>query len=419
MRSLDVFSCWCWPLLPDRPDRRRRPGHRRSSRPAWRHAGRRATRATARRHARRRGAHASPDAAGSPGGTSPAPPATELRFHLYWNAWRDRSPRGCASRARGDTGRGRAARQDLGSIDLTQLARRRRRAGPAARARVHCARRWERGRPDGPVRPARSARRPGETIEHRSRLDVRVPRPFARTGAIGNYFFVAQWFPKIGVLEDTGWNCHQFHAATEFFADFGTLRRQPDGAAGWLVGATGREQSRTDNRQRHDDASLHRERRARLRLDDEPGLRRATEPSSRRRACRPWTIRLLLQPEHAEQADRHFDATRAALKYYRHWFGPYPYGHITVVDPVTSSTRARRARARAAWSTRRSSRPARGGMRRGGGTEPESVTVHEAGHQFWYGIVATNEFEHAWMDEGLNTYSDGARAGAKPGRTGS
>ena len=31
--------------------------------------------------------------------------------------------------------------------------------------------------------------------------------------------------------------------------------------------------------------------------------------------------------------------------------------------------------------------------------------MHEAGHQFWYGIVATNEFEHAWMDEGLNTYS--------------
>jgi hypothetical protein len=37
--------------------------------------------------------------------------------------------------------------------------------------------------------------------------------------------------------------------------------------------------------------------------------------------------------------------------------------------------------------------------------QPESVTVHEAGHQFWYGIVANNEFEHAWLDEGLNTFS--------------
>jgi hypothetical protein len=39
------------------------------------------------------------------------------------------------------------------------------------------------------------------------------------------------------------------------------------------------------------------------------------------------------------------------------------------------------------------------------GEPPDSVTTHEAGHQFWYGIVATNEFEHAWMDEGLNTFS--------------
>ncbi len=35
---------------------------------------------------------------------------------------------------------------------------------------------------------------------------------------------------------------------------------------------------------------------------------------------------------------------------------------------------------------------------------PESVTVHETGHQFWYGLVANNEFEEAWLDEGFNTY---------------
>ncbi len=42
-------------------------------------------------------------------------------------------------------------------------------------------------------------------------------------------------------------------------------------------------------------------------------------------------------------------------------------------------------------------------------TSPKSVTVHEAGHQFWYGIVATNEFEHAWMDEGHQHVLDRAR----------
>jgi Peptidase family M1 domain len=40
-----------------------------------------------------------------------------------------------------------------------------------------------------------------------------------------------------------------------------------------------------------------------------------------------------------------------------------------------------------------------------GGGSPEGVTVHECGHQFWYGIVGNNEFENAWMDEGFNTFS--------------
>jgi hypothetical protein len=43
--------------------------------------------------------------------------------------------------------------------------------------------------------------------------------------------------------------------------------------------------------------------------------------------------------------------------------------------------------------------------RAAGVTTPEGVTVHEAGHQFWYGIVGNNEFEDAWMDEGFNTFS--------------
>jgi hypothetical protein len=31
---------------------------------------------------------------------------------------------------------------------------------------------------------------------------------------------------------------------------------------------------------------------------------------------------------------------------------------------------------------------------------------HEFGHQYWYGMVATNEFEDAWLDEGVNSYTE-------------
>ena len=66
-----------------------------------------------------------------------------------------------------------------------------------------------------------------------------MPRTFASTGAISDYFFIAQGFPKIGVLENTGWNCHQFHAATEFFSDYGVYDVRITIPTGWVVGATG------------------------------------------------------------------------------------------------------------------------------------------------------------------------------------
>ena len=34
------------------------------------------------------------------------------------------------------------------------------------------------------------------------------------------------------------------------------------------------------------------------------------------------------------------------------------------------------------------------------------VTEHEFGHQYWYGMVATNEFENGWLDEGINSYTE-------------
>src|SRR2546425_5909323 len=109
-------------------------------------------------------------------------------------------------------------------------------------------------------------------------------------------------------------------------------------------------------------------------------------------------MRLLLQPEHENQADRHFDATRVTLKYYGEWFGAYPYGHITIIDPAYQSGAGGMEYPTLFTAGTRWLAPSRV-------TTPEGVTVHEAGHQFWYGIVGNNEFEDAWMDEGFNTFS--------------
>ncbi len=327
----------------------------------------------------------------------------ELRFHLYWNAWRDATSSWMREQAlAGNRGLARRPAEDFGGIDIGTLAI----GGEnlVNRARFIAA---DDGNTDDRTVlavPLQKPVAPGETVEVELSWTARVPRTFARTGRIGNYYFVAQWFPKIGVVTEDGWNAHQFHAATEFFADFGEYDVTVTVPRGWVVGATGKLVSTADGnaggvQHRFVQADVHDfawtaspdfiERRERF---EEPGLP-------------PVEMRLLLQPEHARQADRHFKATRAALKYYGTWFGAYPYEQITVVDPVTIFNPASQGE-----STGGMEYPTlfTAGTRLWAptlGTQPESVTVHEAGHQFWYGIVATNEFEDAWMDEGLNTYS--------------
>ncbi|HEX5069438.1 MAG TPA: M1 family metallopeptidase [Vicinamibacterales bacterium] len=329
-------------------------------------------------------------------------PTSELRFHLYWNAWRDPGSSWLREQRLGrNAALANRPADDRGSIDVTtiqiggvNLAERSRFIAPD-----------DGNDQDKTVLsvPLDHPVAPDQTIEIDLAWTSRVPRTYARTGRIGDYYFVGQWFPKIGVLEDSGWNCHQFHAATEFFSDFGTYDVTLNVPAGWVVGATGRAIEETADRSG---------RRVRFLQSDVHDFAWTTSPSFLRREERfaepglpPVNMILLLQPEHADQADRHFAATRAALKYYGTWFGFYGYDQITVVDPVTIVDAAAQGESTGGMEYPTLFTAGTRWRVAAAGTQPESVTVHEAGHQFWYGMVATNEFEHAWMDEGFNTYS--------------
>jgi aminopeptidase N len=113
-------------------------------------------------------------------------------------------------------------------------------------------------------------------------------------------------------------------------------------------------------------------------------------------------MRLLLQPEHADQEARHFAAAAAALKHYGEWFGAYPYDYVTIVDPAFQSASGGMEYPTLFTAGTRWIAPPRN-------IALEEVTIHEAGHQWWYAAVGSNEFEHAWMDEGINQFSE-ARA---------
>jgi Peptidase family M1 domain len=328
-------------------------------------------------------------------------PATSLRFHLYYNAWRNTRSTWIRERLlAGDTEIAERPAADWGWSDITSLKLV---ATSGAPIDVTSTLRFiapDDGNADDRTVaevPLATPVAPGQTINVQISWSSRVPRTFARTGAIGNYYFLAQWFPKIGVLQDSGWNCHQFHAGTEFFSDFGIYDVRLTVPRGWIVGASGSERSRRDEA---DGTTTHN-----YYGEDIHDFAWTTSPDYVERIERfehetlpAVTMRLLLQPEHVGQEARHFAATRAALKYYGEWYGPYPYGHITVIDPAWQSGAGGMEyptlfTAGSRWIVPRQV------------TQPEGVTVHEAGHQFWYGIIATNEFEHAWMDEGFNTFS--------------
>jgi len=329
---------------------------------------------------------------------------SELRFHLYYNAWKNSRSTWIREAMLAAT-RGRLAdraRDDFSWIDVTSI-RLDSRDAPLAdlTAEKHFVSPDD-GNPDDQTVMAVPLPRPvapGQTIKVLVTWTSKIPRTFSRTGAVDSSFFLAQWFPKIGVLEDTGWNCHQFHSGTEFFADYGEYDVSMTVPRAWVVGATGLERERRDN---PDGTTTHR-----YYQQDVHDFAWTTSPSYVERKARfeepglpPVEMRLLLQREHEGQAERHFRATRAALKYYGTWFGAYPYPHITIVDPAWQSGAGGMEYPTLFTAGTRWLTPA-------DVTRPEGVTVHECGHQFWYAIVGNNEFEDAWMDEGLNTFSTG------------
>jgi hypothetical protein len=326
--------------------------------------------------------------------------ATELQFHLYWNAWRDDRSTWLREAKLGSRRAVPAVAPDeRARIDVTALGVR-----GSARADLATVMRFiapdDGNVDDRTVLAARLPRplAPGASITIELSWTAHVPRPFARTGVIGNYYFIAQWFPKLGVLQDGGWNCHQFHNGTEFFSDYGSYDVRMTVPAGWMLGATGVERERHDNGNRTITHRYHQ--------DDVHDFVWTTSPDYVERRARfehqtlpPVEMRLLIQPEHARQAERHFEATRAALKYYGEWYGAYPYGHITIIDPAYQSGAGGMEYPTLFTAGTRLLAPEHSG-------DPEDVAIHEAGHQFWYGIVGTNEFEDAWMDEGINTFSE-------------
>ncbi len=242
--------------------------------------------------------------------------------------------------------------------------------------------------------------RPQEKITLEIKFYSKLPQVFARTGYYDDFFMVTQWFPKIGVLQDGEWNCHQYHSNSEFFADFGVYEVEMTVPNEYVLGATGVRIGETENSDgaktyTHYQEDVHDfawtacpdfvEFREQYTLNDPPVN---TE------------LILLVHRTHLNLKERFLQSLKNGIEFYSQNYGAYPYETITLVDPPIKALGAGGMEYPTLFTTFGISFIPKG-LRM-----PEMVTIHEFGHGYWYGIVANNEFEEAWLDEGINSYSE-------------
>lgn len=242
---------------------------------------------------------------------------------------------------------------------------------------------------------------PGATVEIVVEFIAQLPRLVARSGFKNNFHLVAQWFPKLGVWSADGrWRCHQLHQTSEFFADFGNYDVSLTVGEEFVVGATG---NLVENRANPDGTKT-------LRFVQEavhdfawtawPGFVEVRH-TFRHPDLPEVELTLLLRPETHRFADRYLAALEHSLRLYGLWYGAYPYRTLTVVDPPWGAEGAGGMEYPTLFTTGTElpSQPAT--------LEPEGLIVHEFGHQYWHGMVASDEAEEAYLDEGLTTYVSG------------
>lgn len=332
---------------------------------------------------------------------SSAVPLTELYLHLYMNAFKNdeslflRSPFGA--------GRSGQHGGKWGYIDVKHLS--------YGETRDDLWRRRDAKSPgdlqdETDVRvPLPTPLEPGHVLTLEVDFDVQLPQVVERTGYVDDYHFVAQWFPKLARLNPDGSFAHfSFHAQSEFFADFGNYDITLDVPAKDVVGASGSceplPSSTPGRRLLHCTANNVHD----FAWTSWPGF------VERRERMGNVDVRLLAPRGHAKNADVELDTVRFGLRHFGQRFGAYPYSTLTVVHPPEAAGDSGGMEyptlitTGGPWYTPYS-----------GARAIEAVTIHELGHQWFYGLFASDEHRFPFLDEGLNSYAEGSSLEARYG----
>jgi hypothetical protein len=256
---------------------------------------------------------------------------------------------------------------------------------------------------------------PGAHMHISTPFEVKIPKIFSRLGHTKQAYFISQWFPKPAVYDRKGWHPIPYLDQGEFYSEIGSYDVSITLPGNYIVMATGNCSDKSEM-QWLDSLSQ-------LPLPNDTTYLKSWPASDARLktlhyhednvhdfawfADKRWIVRkdtttvpetgnivtayAAFLPVDKKKWLKGTDYLKATVQYYGKWVGPYPYKTIKAVE---------------------------GDMHAGGGMEYPTVTiidrtassalqtvvVHEAGHNWFYGMLATNERDHAWMDEGINTF---------------
>jgi hypothetical protein len=272
-------------------------------------------------------------------------------------------------------------------------------------------------------------------------FEERIPASFSRLGHVGTSYQMTQWFPKPAVYDQYGWHPIPYLDQGEFYSEFGSFDVTITLPLNYVVGATGTLETASERAFLEERVAATRAEIANRIANPKPiaekkkkkGIRITRNNSEGSEDPYPSssavtkTIRYTAQRVHdfAWFADKRFfvlkDTARLAsgktvdcwgmftesdfdlwqkgafyvkraVESYSEWVGEYPYPQATAVHSALS---------------------AGGGMEypmitvigdASDGKSLDNVITHEVGHNWFYGILASNERYHAWMDEGMNSF---------------
>jgi len=327
-----------------------------------------------------------------------------IYLHTYLNAFEGPGSTWMTEKARYGRFRSGVETKDgqWGYIDVVSIAQ----GGQAATMRYV--------QPDGGPATDRSVLRvdlpepvaPGAETTLDIKFHDQLPRVIARTGWFGSYHLVAQWFPKIGVLELAGergadgprWNVHEFHLHTEFYADWGSYDLELVVPKGVTVGSVG---GRVGEPRETPEGVVHH-----FHQDDVhdvaftawDGFAPPLKGSYDGPGSPHVDVTVLYPPEWEGSAKVALKATIDALRYFSETLGPYPYKQVTCVVPPFNALESGGMEYETFFTTIGGGKLVDSGVR--------YVTVHEFGHGYFMGLLASNEFEEPFLDEGMNEWWD-------------